>query len=652
VTAHSAAVTEMLQSAVRHCQAGRLAEAGELLRTILTIEPEHADSLHFLGLIAYQGGDYDAAIESIGAAIRLRNDNASYQYNLGNALMARGRIDNAIVCYERALAMDPRLADAHNNLGIALVERGRIDDAVAHYERALMVSPGHVNAHSNLGVAFVQQGRIEEAVAHYTQVLAINPNHVEAHNNLGVALVQQGRIDDAMAHYERALTLQPNNADAHNNLGVALMRQGRMDDAEARHRRVLAINPDHPDAHNELGNICKVRGKFDAALAHYAKAIAMRPAYAEAHFSRAEIKKFHPGDADLAALEALAARNDVPVTKAPLIHFALAKALEDSGDYTRAFEYLRKGNDLKRRQLGYDEAGIGELFRRVASVFDSSLFDRFEGEGDPSTVPIFVLGMPRSGSTLIEQILSSHPQIHGAGELSDLEVSARTILDAGNEPAPFPERVPALDGPILRQIAQSYLAGLPALANRRVRIVDKMPGNFLNIGLIRLALPNARIIHTMRDPVDTCLSCYSKLFTPGQLFSYDLGELGRLYRRYRDLMAHWRSVLPSGAMLDVSYEDVVDDLEVQARRLIAYCGLPWDDGCLSFHRNSRPVRTASSVQVRQPLFRSSVQRWRKYEAGLAPLLRELGEMVPQRILMPENLSIQTTNQMAIAATTT
>jgi tetratricopeptide (TPR) repeat protein len=650
VTVHDPAVTEILQRAVRHCQAGRLAEARELLLTILTIEPGHADSFHFLGLIAYQGGDYDTAIESIGEAIRFREGNSSYHYNLGNALLARGRIDNAILCYERSLALDPRLADAHNNLGIALVQHGRIDDAIAHYERALIVSPGHVNAHSNLGVAFVQQGRIDDAVTHYERVLAINPDHVEAHNNLGVALVQQGRIDDAVTHYERALALQPNNADAHNNLGVALMRQGRMDDAEARHRRVLAINPHHPDAHNELGNICKVQGRFDDAMAHYAKAIAIRPACAEAHFSRAEIKKFHNGDADLAALEALAAGNDLSVTKAPLIHFALAKALEDTGNYTRAFEYLRKGNDLKRRQFSYDEPGIGELFRRIASVFDGSLFDRFQGEGDPSTVPIFVLGMPRSGSTLIEQILASHPQIHGAGELSDLEITARAILNAGSEPAPFAERVPALDGPTLRRIGQSYLAGLPALADGKVRIVDKMPGNFLNLGLIRLIFPNARIIHTMRDPVDTCLSCYSKLFASGQLFSYELGELGRLYRRYRDLMAHWRSVVPPGAILDVSYEDVVDDLEGQARRLIAYCGLPWDDRCLSFHRNSRPVKTASTVQVRQPLFRSSLQRWRKYEAGLAPLLRELGEIVPQKISIPDILSIQTTNQMAIAAT--
>jgi hypothetical protein len=227
--------------------------------------------------------------------------------------------------------------------------------------------------------------------------------------------------------------------------------------------------------------------------------------------------------------------------------------------------------------------------------------------------------MPRSGSTLIEQILASHPQIQGAGELTTLEK-----MEAG-----YPESYSALDGPALRRLGESYLAQMPLLANGKVRIVDKLPGNFLRVGLIRLMLPNARIIHTTRNPIDTCVSCYSKLFTVGLPFTYDLGELGRYYRAYSELMAHWRSVLPPGAMLDVSYEDVIDDLEGQARRLIDYCGLPWDDRCISFYRTIRPVKTASAVQVRQPLFRSSLQRWRRYEAGLGPLLDELALIEPR-----------------------
>ena len=472
-----------------------------------------------------------------------------------------------------------------------------------------------------------QAGRFDAAVEQFRRALALRPDYADAHNNLGIALTTQGRIDEAIVHYERAIALKPDHADAHNNLGVALAVRGNLDEAMVHYERALAIDPNHAGAHNNLGIAFKDQGRFDDALAQYGRAIAIRPAYAEAHYNRAEIKTFHDGDAELAALRALADRNDLPANHAMYIYFALAKALEDCGDYERAFEHLRKANDLKRRQIDYDEPAVGKFFERISNVFDSSLFDRFQGEGHPSSVPIFVLGMPCSGSTLVEQILASHPQIYGAGELAELEIAANTEWSSNGQTVPFPECIPVLDSAALRRIGQSYLARLPALADGKARIVDKLPGNFFRIGLIRLVLPNARIIHTVRHPIDTCVSCYSKLFASGFDFSYDLAELGRYYRCYIELMAHWRSVLPPGAILDVSYEDVVDDLQGQARRLIDYCGLPWDDRCLNFHKTNRPVKTASAVQVRKPLFRGSLQRWRKYEAHLDPLLHELGDIV-------------------------
>ncbi len=304
------------------------------------------------------------------------------------------------------------------------------------------------------------------------------------------------------------------------------------------------------------------------------------------------------------------------------VHFALGKALEDVGDYGRAFEHFLKGNALKRREVHYDEAAEERNLQLIADVFDSSLIERFAGVGDPSAVPIFIVGMPRSGSTLIEQILASHPQVQAAGERSNLDRIVRTATGADKQ-IPFPASIRALDTDGFRRLGQAYLASLPALGPGQERITDKTPSNFHHVGLIRLILPNARIIHTMRDPVDTCVSCFSTLFAQGQTFSFDLAELGRYYRRYDELMKHWRSVLPAGALLDVSYAEVVDDLEAQARRLIEYCGLPWDDRCLSFHETSRPIRTASNVQVRRPLYRSSLARWRRYEAFLEPLLAEL-----------------------------
>jgi tetratricopeptide (TPR) repeat protein len=622
----------MLSSALRHHRAGRLVEAERIYRQILALDADQADSLHLLGMIVHQRGNHDAAVEMIRKAIEINPDQAAYRSNLGTILQAQGKLDDAAASFERALVLKPDWAEVHSNFGNILQAQGKLDEAAACQERALSLKPDFAEACSNLGNVRQAQGKLGEAVACYERALALRPDFADAHNNLGSVLAALGRTEEAVSHYERALDLKPDFAYAHNNLGSALVTEDKIDDAVAHYERALVLKPDYANPDNNLANICKQQGKFEEAMAHYDRAIAIKPDYAEAHYSRSEIKSFQSGDADLAALEALVGRDDLAEDQALYVHFALAKALEDSGDYERAFEHLRQGNVLKRGRISYDEKGALNLFRRISTVFDGAIFDRLRGEGDPSTVPVFVVGMPRSGSTLIEQILASHPQIQAAGELPILEkMTDGNVLSAGHQliqyPAvQYPEDVPDLDGATLRRLGQRYLAGLPALSDGKVRIIDKLPGNFLHIGLIRLILPNARIIHSVRHPIDTCVSCYSKLFTSGLDFTYDLGELGRYYRCYSELMDHWRLALRPGAMLDVRYESVVGDLEGEARRLIDYCGLPWDDRCLSFHRTSRLVKTASSVQVRKPLFRSSLERWRHYEPGLAPLLDELGDV--------------------------
>jgi tetratricopeptide (TPR) repeat protein len=603
----------MLETALGHHQAGRLAEAEAIYRQILAADPAHADSLHLLGMIEHERGRHDIAVSMIRAAIAIHRNEAAYHSNLGAIYQTQGKLEEAAACFEHALILKPDWAEVHSNYGNILQAQGKLEEAAACQERALALKPEFAEACSNLGNVRYAQGKLSESVACYERALALKPDYADAHNNLGTAFLAQERIEEAVAHYERALALKTGYASAHNNLGNALMRQEKIHDARAHYERALVLKPDYANAHNNLGNVLKEQGEFDDAMEHYGRAIAINPNYAEAHLNRADIQSFQPGDADLAMQEALAGSGNLPAERALFIHFALAKALDDVKDYGRAFEHLRQGNALKRERVHYDEMGTLQLFERISAVFGRSLFDRFHGAGDPSSVPVFVLGMPRSGSTLIEQILASHPQIHGAGELTAIEKMH----------LPAPESVPALDAAALRGLGQLYLSHLPKVAIGKVRIVDKLPGNFLHIGFIRLMLPNARIIHTMRSPIDTCLSCYSKLFNSGLPFTYDLAELGRYYRGYSELMMHWRSVLPPGAMLDVSYEDVVGDLEGQARRLIEYCGLPWDQRCIDFHRSTRPVRTASAVQVRQPLFRGSIQRWRHYEAGLAPLLEEL-----------------------------
>ena len=305
------------------------------------------------------------------------------------------------------------------------------------------------------------------------------------------------------------------------------------------------------------------------------------------------------------------------------LHFALGKAYEDLGRDAEAFTQWLDGNALKRRQITYDEAATLGALDRIQAVFTSELIRRWQNVGHPSPVPVFIVGMARSGSTLVEQILASHPQVFGGGELKYFDAAVQGIRTKFGGSATFPELVSGMTGEDYRDLGTRYLAEIERLAPAATHITDKMPGNFIFAGLIHLALPNATIIHTIRDPVDTCLSCFSKLFTEGQNHTYDLAELGRYYRHYQALMAHWHRVLPPGRILDVRYEDVVADLEGQARRIIAHCGLDWDPRCLAFHQTERPVLTASAAQVRQPIYNSAVGRWRVHEEALQPLLAEL-----------------------------
>lgn len=561
----------------------------------------------------------DAAIQEAEAGHRQPSPPALPVQTIFDEALRRhlaGHIAEAVAGYEHTILLNPDFAEAHNNLATAHLALGRTQDAVEGYCRALMLKPDYPEALNNLALALVAQGRIADGVLCYERAITLDPGRADIHYNLGIALASQGRTDDAAKRYRHAILLRPDYAEAHNNLGNLLAAQNNSTDASFHFSQALASNPRHFEAHNNLGNALRDQGKFDEALVHYRRAIAIRPGSAEVHYSRAMVKTFHRGDRELRAMERLADRGDLHPASAPFIHYALAKAHEEIGDFGRAFAHLRKGSDLKRARIRYDEVGALGFFKRIAAIFDSGLFEGFRGAGDPSAVPIFVLGMPRSGSTLIEQILASHPQIHGAGELEHPSgmVNAESVL--------------SLDRDALARMGQTYIAKLPPLADGRRMTVNKLPNNFLYIGLIRLILPNARIIHTVRNPLDTCLSCYSTLFTTGQHFSYDLRELGRYYRGYSDLMTHWRSVLAPDAMLDVVYEDVVGDLEGQARRLIDYCGLPWDESCLNYHKTPRPVHTASSVQVRQPLFRTSIQRWRRFESSLGPLLEELGDLAP------------------------
>jgi tetratricopeptide (TPR) repeat protein len=367
----------------------------------------------------------------------------------------------------------------------------------------------------------------------------------------------------------------------------------------------------------ELGRLAEARAALE-------QAVRLAPDNVRYRLNLSLIVRFVAGDPHLAAIERLAQDSaSLSVGDRIELHFALAKAYEDVGRHAEAFRQWLDGNALKRRQIAYNEAAALGSLDRTAAAFTSELIRTRQNAGQRSSVPVFIVGMPRSGTTLVEQILASHPQVFGGGELSHFSRAVKGIRTPFGGSANFPELVLGMTDDDFRDLGVRYLAEIERLAPAAMRITDKMPTNFVFAGCIHLALPNAAIIHIIRDPIDTCTSCFSNLFSDGQHYTYDLAELGRYYRHYRALMAHWHRVLPAGRILDVRYEDVVADLEGQARCIVAHCGLGWDPRCLAFHQTDRPVRTASATQVRQPIYNSSIGRWRAHEPFLGPLLSEL-----------------------------
>ncbi|HEX4408355.1 MAG TPA: tetratricopeptide repeat protein [Xanthobacteraceae bacterium] len=652
-----------MQALIAH-QSGKSGEAIDHLRRAIALKPDISLYQANLGEMCRLAGRIDEAVAAGRQAVALDPNNAGAHSNLGIALFDQGKFDESLALYERAIALEPNFAQAHSNRGNALQRLKRFADAEPSYRRAIELQPGFADGWNNLGTCLRELKRSEEAEAAYRKALEPHPNNPDTLDNLALALKDMERLDDAAEllrralviennsdkihlHYgsvlldqhkteeaavavERALTLNPGNHDNHNMMGRIAFDRGDLEDSLAYYRRALAIKPDLADAYNNMGNTLKELGKLKEAEDAYLEALRLDRNIPGVYTNLADSKKFVPGDPHLTMMEELAGKSDGLSKNDRLqLDFGLGKAYADIKDYPRSFKHYLAGNAAKRASIAYDEPNTMALFDRIEASFTKTLIKQKSAGGDPSTAPLFVIGMPRSGTTLIEQIIASHPLVFGAGELQTLNDVILEVRGPDGNTLPYPEFIAAVDGNALRQIGARYLELTRQLAAKRGEagaqyITDKMPSNYYFAGLIHLALPNAKIIHSMRDPVDTCISCFSKLFSAEQNHTYDLAELGRYYKRYDQLMAHWHNVLPKDRILDVQYEDVVADLETQARRIIAYCGLPWDERCLSFHETDRPVRTASATQVRQPIYKSAVGRWRVYEKDLGPLLTPLG----------------------------
>lgn len=603
----------------------------------LAIRPRDAHVLNAKGALLGRLDRYDEAIAAFRAAVTERPSDADLHYNIAYALQCQGRFSEALEVYNRALHIRPGYPEALNNRGLVLDSLGSSELAIADYKNALRLDPRDKLALSNLGRCHLNRGEPAEAAPYFEEALTLDPGYPQAIEGLATAYRLLERSDKLAYVCQQVVGYAPTVATAWVEFGAALVTLNQRAKAEEHFAKAIELAPRDADIRIRMARAMLEAGDLDAARSELAIAIELQPRSVHILHMVTLLEKTVPDDGTLDKLADLEARqNNLDLQQRAVLHFAVGKALSDVGDNDRSFLHYLEGNKLQRARRRYNEAKALGTIVKTAELFSPAILKRCGQAGNTSKNPIFVLGMPRSGSTLVEQILAGHKQVRALGELKALDEAIGAL--ESKKGSPFPNWLPSLDAEDISLLADRYLSRLSELAraqgvptgDQHLRLVDKMPGNFHYVGLIHLALPNAKIIHTRRDAVDTCLSCFERFFE-GLPYTNDLGELGRFYHQYEALMAAWSRILPQGTILDVDYQSLVTNFEASVRRLIAFCGLEWDDACLAFHKIDRAVRTASAAQVRQPLYTTSLSRWRPSDEILKPLLDGLRGGAPQNV---------------------
>jgi tetratricopeptide (TPR) repeat protein len=508
-------------------------------------------------------------------------------------------------------------------LGLALQRDRRFAEAAYRFRAALKDDGDSFDAAFGLGVVLLELGKPDEAVASLENALRIDDRSAEAHVALAQAWERLLQWEKAVDAYERSLTLRPADQRTLMLLGGALSRLDRRAELNGWYEKAIAAEPETAMLHGMLAGQLFAFGRTDEAVRAMDRMLALDPVNGHGYAFLSEMKKFAPGDPHLAPLERAAKLSESrPADERCSVLFALGKAYADLGRHEESFLQYQEANRVRRRTMNYDVSLSLSEFERLKTVFTPDFIQARHGAGDPSERPVFIVGMMRSGSSLVEQILTAHREVHGNGEIPNFRVATRQVVQA------YPEEVPRLRAGDLRRVADFYLQLTGTGAGDAARVTDKTLSNDMFVGLIHLALPNARIIHCVRDPVDTCLSIFSTNFGTQYGYACDLAELGRFCRAEYEMMAHWRGLLPASALLEIRYENIVADLEGETRRMLDFCKLEWDPACLAFEKSKRPVWTASAAQIRRPLYSNSVGRWRPAPDVLKPLLDGLGEYAP------------------------
>lgn len=572
------------------------------------------------GIIFQDKGKLSNAERAFKKAIKIDPKFVEAHNNLGNVLLDQGRIKEASNAYQKALKLLPDHPLILNNVGNVLQLQGENEKALSWFEKAISQDPNHVDAYCNQGNAFRALERYREAVESYNRALEINPQLVEIQYNLGVLLVELQRLNSAINCFNQALRINPKDKAIYLELGKAQNIKGDLNQAVYAFQQALALDPDNEKIYLQLAAAYSDHGEIEEAISTFLKVIELNPGSTQAYSGLSMNRKYIEYDDDLRAMETMLANNEITDEDKCRLAFGLGKAYEDLGNFDKSIEYVIQATGLRRNSYDYSISESQLLFDRVKEIFSPEFISSHENCGDPDQTPIFILGMPRSGTSLAEQILASHPDVHGAGEVNDLwsVITSVGLSDEERRSVMVPKALLDLDASAFADLGRKYIERIRGYSANAKFITNKMPHNFLFIGLIRLILPNARVIHCTRDPMDNCLSIFKKPLINDHGYANNMSELGQYYVMYQELMDYWRETLP-GFIYDHSYEELVKSEKEQVGRLLQFCGLDWNDACLDFHKTRRKVRTASNAQVRRPIYTDSVQLWKRYEKQLEPL---------------------------------
>jgi tetratricopeptide (TPR) repeat protein len=660
----AAEATGTLATALAHTErllASKPALAETQAQEILKSVPGHPEALLLLGAARRRGGNHEGALEVLRPLAKAQPRASAVHSELALALAAMNEADTAIAAMTTATRLMPQLGALWKDLGdqfsfaentaAAFVAYGRhleatkanpalIEAATALNENRLSVAehllrpyikvnPGDVYALRMLAEVGARLGRIDDADAILARCLELAPGFTAARHNYAIMLHRQGKTREALEQVD-LLVKHNGRSGAYLALKAAILsKSGEYTPAVEAYEEVLAALPEQGKIWMSYGHALKTMGRQRDSIAAYRRSISLLPAYGEAYWSLANLKTFRFDDAEIERMRRSLEQPDIAIDDRFHLHFALGKALEDRGAYAESFEHYRDGNALRRSVIDYNPNELHDHVLRSEALFTSAFFAERAGLGSTAPDPIFVVGLPRSGSTLVEQVLASHSAIEGTSELSNILTLAKRLSGKrrSEDPTRYPETVAPLNASQLNGLGEEYVEQTRIHRQLgRPFFIDKMPNNFAHTGIIHLILPNAKVIDVRRHPLACCFSVFKQHFARGQHFSYDLTEIGRYYADYVRLMAHYDAVLP-GRVHRVIYEDLVADPELEVRRLLDYCGVPFEEGCLRFYENDRAVRTASSEQVRQPIFKEGLDQWQNYEAWLGPLKEALGDVL-------------------------